>query len=52
MKQKDIYSVFHSVTDATFGTNTIFGYEKDPTLFATKKYLYVFLQIWFYFLAN
>jgi exodeoxyribonuclease III len=32
-----IHSTYHSIPDAIFGTNTIFGYEKDPTLFLHKN---------------
>jgi exodeoxyribonuclease III len=37
LKQNDIHSIYHSVPDTVFGTNTNFGYEKDPTLFLLKK---------------
>lgn len=37
LKQNNIQSVYHSVPDVVFGTNTNFGYEKDPTLFLLKK---------------
>jgi exonuclease III len=32
-----IYSIYHSIPDAIFSTDTSFGYEKDPTLFLLKK---------------
>jgi endonuclease/exonuclease/phosphatase family metal-dependent hydrolase len=35
--QCDVYSTYHSVPDAIFGTNVIFGNEKDPTLFFRKN---------------
>ena len=37
LKQKDILSVYHSFPDEVFGTNTVFGFEKDPTLFLLKN---------------
>lgn len=32
-----IYSTYHSIPDAIFGINAVFGNEKDPTLFLLKK---------------
>ncbi|OEU42968.1 hypothetical protein BGV40_06545 [Methanosarcina sp. Ant1] len=37
LEQYGIHSTYHSIPDVIFGTNTIFGYEKDPTLFLLKK---------------
>lgn len=37
LRQHDIQSVYHSIPDVMFGTNKLFGYEKDPTLFLLKK---------------
>ena len=37
LEQYGIYSTYHSILDTMFGTNTVFGYEKDPTLFLLKN---------------
>ena len=37
LKQYDIYSTYHSLPDTIFGMKTIFGNEKDPTLFLLKN---------------
>ncbi len=37
LKQYGIYSTYHSIPDAIFGTNAVFGSEKDPTLFLLKN---------------
>jgi len=37
LEQHEIHSTYHSIPDVLFGTNTIFGYEKDPTLFLLKN---------------
>jgi endonuclease/exonuclease/phosphatase family metal-dependent hydrolase len=37
LRQYDIHSTYHSIPDMIFGTNIVFGYEKDPTLFLLKK---------------
>jgi exodeoxyribonuclease-3 len=37
LRQYDIHSTYHSIPDMIFGTNVVFGYEKDPTLFLLKK---------------
>jgi endonuclease/exonuclease/phosphatase family metal-dependent hydrolase len=37
LEQYGIYSTYHSIPDAIFGTNTVFGYEKDPTLYFFKN---------------
>ena len=31
--QHGIYSTYHNIPDVVFGTDVIFGHEKDPTLF-------------------
>jgi len=37
LEQHDIYSTYHSIPDAMFGTNAVFGNEKDPTLYLLKN---------------
>ena len=37
LKRNNILSVYHSVPDASFGANSVFGHEKDPTLYLLKK---------------
>lgn len=37
LKQYDIHSAYHSIPDVIFGTNVVFGHEKDPTLYLLKK---------------
>jgi endonuclease/exonuclease/phosphatase family metal-dependent hydrolase len=37
LKEYGIYSTYHSIPDAIFGTNVVFGNEKDPTLFLLKN---------------
>jgi exonuclease III len=37
LEKYGIYSTYHSIPDTIFNTNTIFGYEKDPTLYLLKK---------------
>lgn len=37
LKEHSIYSTYHSIPDAIFGTNVVFGNEKDPTLFLLKN---------------
>jgi exonuclease III len=37
LKECGVYSTYHSIPDAIFGTNVVFGNEKDPTLFLLKN---------------
>jgi exodeoxyribonuclease III len=37
LRKYSIYSTYHSIPDAIFGTNVVFGNEKDPTLFLLKN---------------
>lgn len=37
LKKYSIYSTYHSIPDAIFGTNVVFGKEKNPTLFLLKN---------------
>lgn len=37
LRKNNIFSTYHSVLDTMFGTDVVFGYEKDPTLFLLKN---------------